>query len=162
MKGEALHQHRFIADRMLGRLARYLRLMGYDVWYPPASSDARLIATAKAERRVLLTRDHGICVRNGPRGGNPTVVEISSPQIMSQLRQLVEEGWIMDFKEPRCSLCNSQLEPMAAWEARHLLPPFTCATQDNYLFCRSCNTIFWEGSHWERFRKRIKPALNLS
>lgn len=154
-------QDRFIADRMLGRLARYLRLMGYDVSYPPASSDARLIALAKAEGRTLLTRDHGICIRSGPRAGNPAVVEIGSSEIMSQLRQLVDEGWIGYFREPRCSLCNSHLEPIDAWEARHLLPPFTCAVHDNFLFCRSCNIIFWEGSHWRRFRKRLRATLRL-
>jgi uncharacterized protein with PIN domain len=66
---------------MLGRLARYLRLMGYDVSYPPPGPDARLIAVARAEGRVLLTRDRGIKQRVGPRAGNPVVVEIQSSEI---------------------------------------------------------------------------------
>ncbi len=162
MKFAIPSQARFIADRMLGRLARYMRLMGYDVSYPPPSSDARLIAAAKEEGRVLLTRDHAIALRNGPRAGNPTVVDIRSSQILNQLAQLAEEGWITHFRKPRCSLCNSSLGAIAAWEARHLLAPFTVATRDNYLLCTYCNTIFWEGSHWERFREGVESTLHLA
>jgi len=151
---------RFIADRMLGRLARYLRLMGYDVSYPPSSSDARLIAMARVEDRVLLTRDRGISLRDGPRDGNPVVVEIRSCEIMNQLAQLVETGWVTRFLAPRCSLCNARLETMAEWEARHLLPPFTLATQCLFLYCSSCNTILWEGSHWKHFYRRTMPAID--
>ncbi|MBN2025884.1 MAG: hypothetical protein JW854_03920 [Actinobacteria bacterium] len=147
---------------MLGRLARYLRLMGYDVSYPQASSDARLIATARTEGRVLLTRDRGISLRDGPRAGNPIVIEIASDEIMSQLAQLVGTGWVTRFLEPRCSLCNARLEPMGGWEARHLLPPFTLATQCLFLYCSSCNTVLWEGSHWKHFRESTMPAFDLA
>jgi uncharacterized protein with PIN domain len=153
---------RFIADRMLGRLARYLRLMGHDVSYPPPSSDARLVAMARAEDRVLLTRDHGISLREGPRDGNPVVVEISSCEIMEQLAQLVEAGWVTRFLAPRCSLCNARLEALEEREARHLLPPFTLATHCLYLYCGSCNIVLWEGSHWEHFRNRTMPTVDLS
>jgi uncharacterized protein with PIN domain len=150
----------FIADRMLGRLARYLRLMGYDVSYPPSTSDAHLIAMARAEGRVLLTRDHGISLREGPRAGAPVVIEIRSSQILHQLRQLVQEGWVTRFLEPRCPVCNARLKAMEEWEARHLLPPYTLATQESFNFCRSCNCVLWEGSHWKDFRARIAHALN--
>lgn len=152
----------FIADRMLGKLARYLRLMGYDASYPPPIPDAHLIALAQAEGRVLLTRDRAISMREGPRSGNPQVVEIWASEVIEQLAQLVDEGWVTRILEPRCSACNTHLEGMAEWEARHLLPFFTLATQSNFLYCSSCNIVLWEGSHWERFRERTARAFNLA
>jgi len=134
--------------------------MGYDVSYPPSSPDARLIAAARCEGRVLLTRDRGISLRDGPRDGNPVVVEIRSDEIMDQLAQLVDEGWVTRFLEPRCSLCNARLAVMEEWEARHLLPPFTLATQELFLYCCDCNIVLWEGSHWKHFRKRTLPAID--
>jgi uncharacterized protein with PIN domain len=150
---------RFIADRMLGRLARYLRLLGYDTSYPPPGPDAHLVARAQAEGRILLTRDRGIFMREGPRNGRPRVVEIESQEILGQLKQLADEGLIGRIGEPRCSVCNHPLEELAETEARHLLPPFTSATHCVYLYCRSCNVVLWEGSHWDRFLSRIYRVL---
>ncbi len=150
---------RFIADRMLGRLARYLRLLGYDVSYPPSGTDARLLAFARREGRILLTRDQGITAREGPRAGSPPVVEICSSDVLEQLAQLAREGWVTRFHEPRCSGCNVPLHALAEREARHLLPHYVLATQSCYLYCRPCNTTLWEGSHWEGFRGRAAGAL---
>ena len=151
----------FIADRMLGRLARYLRLVGYDVSYPPSCPDANLLSLAQSEGRVLLTRDRGIFFREGPRNGNPQVVKIRSAEVLEQLAQLVEEGLVTCIQEPRCSICNTLLEGLPGWEARHLLHPYTLATHSFFLCCRSCNMVLWEGSHWERFRDRTARALEL-
>jgi uncharacterized protein with PIN domain len=152
-------ESRFIADRMLGRLARYLRLLGYDTSYPPPGPDARLVAKAQAEGRILLTRDRGIFLREGPRNESPRVVEIESQEVLGQLEQLAAEGLIGKIGDPRCSVCNQVLVELAETEARHLMPPFTSATHCVFLYCRSCNMVLWEGSHWERFRGRVYHVL---
>ena len=95
-------ESRFIADRMLGRLARYLRLIGYDVSYPPTCPDAELIGLARSEKRVLLTRDRGILGQESALKGRPEVVEISSVEVLDQIAQLAEEGWIPIFS-PRAA-----------------------------------------------------------
>lgn len=150
---------RFLADRMLGRLARYLRILGYDVAYPGPCSDALLIARARREKRVLLTRDRGIIEGAGSCPGNPMVVELRSQSVLQQIDQLVSEGWIDRTRSPRCPLCNRMLHEMASWEARHLTPPFTHATQLSFLHCGPCNLLLWEGSHWDLFRRRLYGFL---
>lgn len=147
---------------MLGRLARYMRMLGCDVTYPHPCPDSRLIAMARAEGRVLLTRDHGISCSGGARAGSPIVVELRSHHIRSQLKQLIREGWITGIGKPRCSLCNAALDDMDPAEARHLLPPYTLATQNAPLYCASCNILFWEGSHWDSFRDSIARITRAS
>lgn len=149
---------RFMADRMLGKLARYLRLLGYDVVYPGECPDSRLLAGAREEGRVLLTRDRGICSSSGAAAGSPRVVEIRSSQPLEQLAQLVSEGWVHGAHRPRCPLCNSRLDSLEHFEARHLLPPYILATHLTNLWCARCNLVLWEGSHWERFRDRVSNA----
>jgi len=150
---------RFIADRMLGRLARYLRILGYDVAYPAPCSDALLVMQARREKRVLLTRDREIIEGAGSYSGYPPVVEMRSQSVLQQIEQLVGEGWIDRARNPRCSLCNRALKEMPHWEARHLTPPFTHATQVSFLYCGPCNLILWEGSHWDLFRRRLGRLL---
>ena len=145
----------FIADRMLGRLARYLRLIGYDVSYPPAGPDADLIGKARHEERILLTRDRGILAQESALKKRPVVVEISSVEVLDQIAQLAKEGWISRILAPRCALCNTPLSEPNIDEARHLLPPYILATQCSFLRCDFCNIMLWKGSHWKHFRESI-------
>jgi uncharacterized protein with PIN domain len=143
---------------MLGRLARYLRLLGHDVSYPDPCADAGLVAMAQNEGRVLLTRDQGILERLGPAGGNPRVVILRSQVVTQQVAQLAAEGWLQCPGPPRCASCNRTLEHLDAFEARHLVPPYTYAVHSRFMYCRSCNHVLWEGSHLERFRRRISMS----
>ncbi|NPV58301.1 MAG: hypothetical protein HPY75_01410 [Actinobacteria bacterium] len=138
---------------MLGRLARYLRLLGYDVEYPPPGPDSGLIARARSEGRVLLTRDREIIDRVG--GGAPEVVEIASEAVLDQVEQLRAEGWLTARMPPRCGECNAPLECMPRWEAMHLVPPFVLAVQVRYAWCGNCNIVLWEGTHWEYFHSAV-------
>jgi uncharacterized protein with PIN domain len=145
----------FLADRMLGKLARYLRMIGCDTSYPPPSTDRELMARARKESRILLTRDTGIGESESVRRGRPVVVEIRCDDVRGQLRQMAAEGWVKAIESPRCPLCNTQPEYMPLGEARHLLYPFTVANQAAFFYCPSCNIMLWEGSHWEHFREMI-------
>ena len=149
----------FIADRMLGKLARYMRLLGYDVLYPPPCSDSRLLGMARAQGRILLTRDRGITRRDNSTEGNPVVVEIDSDHVETQLSQMIEGGWISSLRAPRCSICNTPLETLDVDAARHLIPAFIMTTQKSFLYCRSCNMVLWEGSHWRNFHVKIANIL---
>lgn len=152
---------RFLADRMLGRLARYLRIMGYDVAYPPPCPDASLIAQARREGRVLLTRDKGIMARSMAYTGHPAIVVLRSQDVLAQVGQLASEGWL-DRRphNPRCPLCNSTLAEISRREARHLVPPYTYATQLDFLHCARCNLVLWEGSHRDLLRNRLGDILD--
>ena len=146
---------------MLGRLARYLRLLGYDTSFPPPCPDSRLLGLARAEGRVLLTRDRGIVERCAASPGLPLVVEISSSEVMSQVEQLVEEGWLTRVLPPRCGDCNTPLQDMDPREARHLLPRYTLATQTGCLFCPTCNMALWRGTHWDHFITAVLSITRL-
>ncbi len=148
--------YRFLADRMLGRLARYLRLLGYDVSYPEPCEDAGLVAMAMSEGRVLLTRDLGFLERIGPARGNPKVVILRSSVVTEQVAQLASEGWLDRPGPPRCASCNRLLEDIDLLEARHLVPPYTFSVHTRFLYCHGCNRVYWEGSHLERFRRRLR------
>jgi uncharacterized protein with PIN domain len=150
---------RFLADRMLGRLARYLRILGYDVAYPAPCPDASLIAQARREGRVLLTRDREIAARAASFPGHPAIVALRSQSVLAQVEQLVDEGWLDRVREPRCPACNGSLGTVSRVEARHLVPPYTFATQLDFLHCASCNLVLWEGSHWDLFQLRAGGIL---
>ncbi len=143
---------------MLGRLARYLRLLGHDISYPQPCPDALLVAMAQEEGRVLLTRDLGILERMGPAGGNPRVVVLRSEKVSEQVAQLAAEGWLRNPGPPRCAACNRVLEDISSAEARHLVPPYTWCVHDRFLYCPGCNNVLWEGSHLERFRRLIEAT----
>ena len=151
-----------MADRMLGRLARYLRMIGYDVAYPPPCPDSRLIAMARSQGRVLLTCDRGITRRVSAMMGSPQVVEIKATDVENQIAQLAADNWIGHVYHPRCASCNTPLMGIKPMEARHLLPPFTLATQISYLFCPCCNMVFWRGSHWKHFMNTISHVMTSS
>jgi hypothetical protein len=140
---------------MLGKLARYLRMSGYDTDYPPVSDDPSLLALTRREGRILLTRDSGIASSASASSGRPRVVEMLSDEVVKQMRQLVDEGWVKGIYPPRCPACNTLLADMALVEARHLLHPFTLATQTAFLYCPGCNILLWEGTHWMHFQEII-------
>lgn len=147
---------RFVADDMLGRLARWLRLLGYDVIYPAPARDAQLLRLAQAEDRVLLTRDRGLAERFSGRK-----VLVESGNLWEQLRQVVTELGLEVGKGflTRCALCNEPIEPISKEEVRDLVPPYVFCTHGKFARCPKCGRVYWEGSHVERMRMRLKEAL---
>lgn len=150
----------FVADRMLGRLAKYLRLMGYDVSYPQPCADRRLLGIARSEGRILLTRDSEIARAGTDQGELPPVIYIASTEVHDQVTQLAKEGFISRLLPPRCAECNTLLERMSFQEGRHLAPRFIVSKHYSFQYCRSCNIVLWEGSHWERFYRMASELFN--
>ncbi|HIE04415.1 MAG TPA: hypothetical protein EYP61_06610 [Candidatus Latescibacteria bacterium] len=147
---------RFVADDMLGRLAKWLRLLGYDVIYPAPARDAQLLRLAQAEDRVLLTRDRGLAERSFGRR-----VLVESGDLWEQLRQVVRELDLDVGKDflTRCALCNEPIEPLPKEEVRDSVPPYVFSTHERFARCPKCGRIYWEGSHVERMRRKLKEAL---
>jgi nucleoside-triphosphatase THEP1/uncharacterized protein with PIN domain len=148
----------FAADAMLGRLARKLRMLGYDVFYEAGIEDRRLKGIALREKRVLLTRDHEIAETALPI----RVILVDSDDVAEQLRQVVgqlglaaEEG---SFR--RCTLCNVSLECVEKREVRELVPPYVYATQETFARCPSCDRVYWDATHVEQARKWLSDALD--
>jgi uncharacterized protein with PIN domain len=144
----------FIADAMLGRLAKWLRLMGYDTIYQPSAEDRDLVRTARSEGRLLLTRDQELAQRRGLRS-----LLIESDRLEEQLGQLLEDlGLNNDDLPPRCALCNTSLRGISRSEARTRVPAYVYSTHEEFSWCPHCNKVYWRGTHWDRMKELIEKV----
>lgn len=143
----------FILDVHLGRLAEYLRLLGFDTLYRNDYDDPELAQIAGAERRILLTRDLGLLKRSLVLYG--AYVRATDPQ-----QQVIEVLTRFDFFDKiapfrRCSRCNGLLEPVAKAEILAQLQPATRRQHDEFQRCQGCGQVYWKGSHFERMQQFI-------
>jgi len=146
---------RFIADSMVGRLARLLRALGFDVAYDPRIEDSTLLRRAKEEGRLLLTRDTHLLERRGL----PPTLFIESDFVEDQLAQVVAAcklGPADSRPLTRCLVCNAVLEPVAKEMIRGKVPPFVYSTQREFVRCPGCERIYWAGTHVSRMLARLK------
>ncbi len=161
MSPEQTERTRFVADRMLGTLCRYLRFMGYDTISANAlsqgnsSEDTLLIRIAHDEGRVLLTRDRELASRAGSAG-----ILITSDDVIEQVTQLRDAARIdPEIRMTRCSLCNTPLREASPFEIARA----DYAPKDNtgfaFFFCPHCNKLYWNGSHGKNLTDRISRQL---
>lgn len=143
---------KFVADHMLGRLAKWLRALGYDTVYSPNLDDPDLVRISQAEGRLLLTRDTGIAKRKGV-----DCLLIGSDQLDEQLGQVVRHcGLQLDGElAPRCLRCNEVLDEVQREVARDLVPPYVWQTQSQFRRCPACSRLYWRGTHWTKMKERI-------
>lgn len=145
---------RVLADAMLGKLARWLRVLGYDARYLQGE-DAYIASQARAEGRVLLTRDHELSRRRGL-----DTILIASQSLPEQIAQVVAVlGLPSDAAAPRCMACNAPLYRITVEEARPHVPRYTAKTHDVFHRCPKCGKIYWRGTHWADMERRIREAL---
>lgn len=155
---------RFLADRMLGTLCRYLRFMGYDTAsansIAPGNTreDTVLLQRAVSEGRVLLTRDRDLA----RRGGSAAVL-VTGGDVLRQVRQLVDLGLVdPELRMNRCSLCNEPLRVAHKKEVQESgYAPGHCSGEIAFFWCRHCRRLYWMGSHGEALRERLKRELEV-
>jgi uncharacterized protein with PIN domain len=146
----------FAADRMLGRLARWLRLLGADVLFDPGLGGAELLARARAEGRVTLTRDKRLRTASD-------ALYLETNLFRDQLREVLAHFPFDPHHAAftRCSHCN---EPLCAAPRETLarrVPPFVYASQERFLRCPRCNRVYWRATHPERIRREL-DAIGLA
>jgi len=144
---------RFLADQMLGRLAKWLRFCGCDTLYPSVMPDAQLVDIAKKEDRILLTRDRLLSQNTQVRA-----IYINSPYIDDQLEQVAGELGLLDELKPfsRCGECNTLLEDIGKKDVKTLVPHGVFEKQDEFWLCPGCKRIYWRGTHWEKMAETIE------
>ncbi len=137
---------------MMGKLARYLRMLGYDVVYPDEGEDIRLIHIARKDGRILLTRDMHISGRTDIQ-----VVFIKDGSIEKQLRQVADELHLRPdrINVYRCTLCNGELKEVNRRKVKDLVPQHVYLSHESFWVCLSCGHCYWPGSHWENIRKTL-------
>jgi hypothetical protein len=146
---------RFVADVMLGKLARWLRALGYDTLYFRDATDSRLLGIALRERRQLLTRDAALAARAGATG-----LLVRAEELDAQLREVTAAcGLTSRAPLSRCLECNGLLTPREPGEVRDRVPPYTLATQSEFWECQGCRRVFWAGSHARGILSRLDPFL---
>ena len=152
---------RFIADRMLGTLTRYLRFMGYDTISANgfrsgnADEDTLLLTLAQHEHRILLTKDHELA-----RRGKDLAVLVTEGDVLEQVRQLVGLGLVeRRLLMSRCSLCNTVLREAHTDEID--TAPYAPRDRNGYTFfwCERCGKLYWNGSHGKSLLQRIDAGL---
>lgn len=140
---------KFIADAMLGRLARRLRLLGFDVIYDRNLDDNGVIRHSIEERRTILTRDRALIKR--PLASNHLF--IASEDVDRQLDQVLSLFSSSAIRElSRCSRCNTPLSPLPRSEAKELVPRYVFDAYDEFSRCESCKRVYWKGTHVRRMR----------
>lgn len=148
-----LRESRFILDAHLGKLARHLRMLGFDAAYRNDFDDATIIEGARTEERSILTRDTGILKHGDVTHGY--WVRATDPEM--QLREVVEALSLRSQFEPftRCLVCNAALENVAKEEIADRLPPSIRKNFDVFRRCAGCSRLYWRGSHYERMERLI-------
>ena len=145
---------KFIADAMLGRLAKWMRIAGYDVEYSPQIEDAEIAARGLRDERVILTRDRLLIRRRTVRNNH---FFVRGDRYREQLRQVVRH-YPVDIRKQmltRCLRCNTLLVPVPRSSLRQKVPHYVFATQETFETCPSCRRIYWGATHREAMVREL-------
>jgi uncharacterized protein with PIN domain len=146
----------FIADDMLGRLARYMRILGLDVLYISRISDRELISLAKKERRIVLTRDTHLLKRREFSRNILKHLFIEKDTVRDQLAQVAREYHLpLRVNLIRCLECNAPLRPVDKEKILPYVPPYVFQAQENFSHCHYCNKYYWAGTHLGLMEKML-------
>ena len=149
---------RFVADVMLGSLAKWLRILGFDTLYFRDISDSELIRISRQQGRTLLTRDTGIAKRKGLEKH----ILISSNEVAGQLREVLGRMALTASAPPlmsRCAVCNGELARADKESVAGAVPEHVFLHHNSFFRCGSCGKVYWHGSHGKLIGERIEELL---
>lgn len=157
LRQQALSDTRFLVDINVGKLAKLLRMAGFDTLYQPGASDAELAEISEKDQRVLLTRDRKLLNRKNIVFGH--LVRECQPH--RQLAEIIFLYGLRDKVRPfcRCMACNGRLEPVTKEDILHRLEPLTKKYYDAFYRCQVCDKIYWAGSHRDKMTATLQKAL---
>jgi uncharacterized protein with PIN domain len=144
---------KFAADRMLGRLVKWLRVIGQDVIYGPHLTGYGLIRAARAETRLILTRDRRLKQKQPP-----PFIFIESDHYREQLRQVIQDCGLKTGQGlfARCVVCNAVLQTRDKETVEKLVPPYVFSTQERFSWCPKCQRIYWPATHHEKMLEELR------
>ena len=136
-------------------------MMGYDTLFFNGEDDAHMIAMARREGRVILTKDTQIMLRRVVTTGQVSAIFINSDKPEAQMRQVVATLNLDPQHNPFsiCLECNQPLVERSKDEVRDQVPPYVFKTQDQYMQCPSCHRIYWRGTHWRAMHQKLLGFL---
>ena len=148
----------FVADCMLGRLAKWLRILGFDVLYSPKAEDRDLLEISRREGRVLLTRDTGLIEKTKKLKNR---FFVASDDWQEQIVSVLDAFALWDLVRPnsRCIECNRELKPLPRERARNLVTPYVLEHAASFALCPECGRVFWQGTHYGDMERKIEMIL---
>ena len=150
---------KFITSKELGRLCKWLRIMGFDTAYISELEKRELIIKSLREDRVILTRDSKMSVYSGTR-----TIHVKSDFVEEQVRQVVNELGIKPNRDKFftiCVICNAPLRKAAKSDIKEKVPPYVYQTQESFMKCDICDRVYWQGTHWTNVGEFVdKLGLN--
>ena len=155
---------KFIVDNNVGKLAKWLRMMGYDTVFFDGSNDSHMVAKALAEGRVILTRDTEIMRRRLVTSGRLKAILINSNEPEPQMQQVINTLNLDCQFRPftLCLECNQPLAEKNKDQVKDRVPPHVFRTQSQYMECPACHRIYWRGTHWQAMTKKLKKFMKCS
>lgn len=158
LRPKPLRETRFVLDVHLGRLAVYLRFLGYDTLYQNTYTDDELARISAEDNRILLTRDRDLLKRRMVTHG----YYIRATRPKHQLAEVVQRFQLAPQSpmSSRCTICNSVLIAVEKQQILHRLPPNTQVYYQRFSYCQRCDKVYWEGSHYHNMQKTLREALS--
>ncbi|MFC2013643.1 Mut7-C RNAse domain-containing protein [Chloroflexota bacterium] len=151
-------ERKFIVDNNVGKLAKWLRIMGYNALFFNSRNDSNMIATALATDRVILTRDTQIMKRRVVTSGQIKAILLKSDEPEQQMQQVIAT-LSPDYRfKPFtiCLECNQPLLERSKPQVKDLVPPYVFQTQSQFMECPACHRIYWRGTHWQALTKKME------
>lgn len=148
----------FVADCMLGKLARWLRVLGFDVLYSSKTGDDELLNLTRREGRTLLTRDTRLFERNKAVPSLLIQSQEWDEQVIQVLLAFDLKGEVRAFS--RCLDCNRKVKSISRDKARNLVAPFVLEHSRAFTLCPDCGRVFWTGTHLDDMRSKMDALLN--
>lgn len=150
-------QIKFVCDVMLGTLAKWLRILGFDTKYSKDFEDEEILKIAEEENRVVLTRDK--LLANKAKKAvyiNERSLDEQIKKVLNELKINVDEGKILT----RCILCNVKVEKIEKEKVKGKVPSHVFEIHDEFWICPNCKRIYWAGTHWQNMEEKIKEISN--
>lgn len=149
----------FILDGMLGKLARWLRIIGYNTKYSTALGDSDLIKISKKENRILLTHDFSLYQQAVLKNLEAAYVEgINESERLSELAKRFNLLLDIDLEKSRCPKCNSKIQPVTKEKVTKKVMQNTFKHYNTFWECPDCYSIYWQGAHWTKIRATLEQA----
>jgi uncharacterized protein with PIN domain len=153
---------KFLADQMLGKLAKWLRYLGYDTLYPPTMDDDKLVKICRVQHRILLTRDRNLANSTNKHYDLPGVYYIESDNPDLQLSQIIQDLNLKfdDSVLTRCGECNDRIIEVNKEQVEGKVPKGVYDRQDKFWWCKNCKRYYWRGSHYDQILAKIELLKN--
>lgn len=158
LRNKPLRETKFVLDVHLGKLCKYLRMLGFDVYYRNDLDDDEIVKISITENRIILTRDIGILKNGLVSHGYWVRSQDSKKQLWEVIRRFDLNNELRPFY--RCIVCNGLIIEVAKKDIEHLLRENTRAFFNHFFQCQSCRKIYWEGSHFETMQEFVDNVIS--